>query len=121
MAARDTGLRAWRTLFEDATPIDQLRPRHPAVCVGVVERIRFVPGESVEAILTDGSGRLRAVWTGQGVMRGLELGAGLRVAGTFCVENDVPTVRNPSWCLVADPYACSADWAAKARELRDEA
>ena len=106
VANRDAGLRAWRRLFEGATAIVDLEPRQRALCVGVVQRIRLVPGESVEATLEDGTGRLRVIWTGRQLLPGVELGRGVRVYGTVYLEGDEPVMRNPTWCLVADPYSC---------------
>jgi hypothetical protein len=105
-AAGDRRLDRWRRLFEGSTPIAALQPRRQAVAVGVVERLRLVPGESVEAVVGDGTGRLRAVWTAAEALPGLELGRGLRLEGTVCAESGAAVMRNPAWCLVRDPYAC---------------
>lgn len=105
-ATRDAELRTWASSFERVTPIAALRARTPACVVGVVQRIRLVPGESVEVTVEDGTGRLEAVWTGRQSLPGLELGRALRLRGTVCGDRDVPLLRNPSWCLIADPYAC---------------
>lgn len=113
MASSTTAARrqldSWRKLFDGCTSIHDLEPREHATAVGVIERLRLVPGESVEAVLTDGTGRLRATWTAREAMPGLELGRGLRVEGTVCTDSGTPQMRNPTWCLVRDPYACRGE------------
>ena len=107
IAARNNGLRTWAALFDGVTPISEITPRTTALCVGVINRIRLVPGAGVEVTLEDGTGRLRASWTGRGLLAGLELGRGLRLQGMVCTTEDGELLlRNPRWCLVADPYAC---------------
>lgn len=106
---RSEKLDRWCDLFEGCTRIENLEARQQAVALGVIQRLRFVPGESMEATVTDGTGRLKAVWTGREVLTGLELGRGLRLEGTVCMESGMPVMRNPTWCLVRDPYACSRE------------
>ncbi len=100
---------SWCQLFEGCTRINELQGRQHATALGVIQRLRLVPGESMEAVISDSTGRLRAVWTGREVMAGLELGRGLRLEGTVCTENGTPMMRNPTWCLVRDPYECAGD------------
>jgi hypothetical protein len=106
-------LESWCQLFEGCTRIADLRGREHAVALGVIQRLRLVPDEYVEAVVTDGTGRLRARWTGRDAVQGLELGGGLRLEGTVCTEGGSPVMRNPTWCLVRDPFRCG--------EERDEA
>lgn len=107
-------LEGWCKLFDGCTRIIDLKPREHATTLGVIQRLRLVPGESMEAVIFDGSGRLRAVWTGRDPMTGLELGRGLRLEGTVCAESGTPLMRNPTWCVVRDPYECS-----QPRETKD--
>ncbi len=109
LSARADQLDAWCHLFEGCTRINELQPRQRATALGVIQRLRLVPGESIEAIISDGTARLRAVWTGTDAMSGLELGRGLRVEGTVCTDSGQAVMRNPTWCVVRDPYACSDD------------
>jgi hypothetical protein len=103
---RNEDLRRWRAQFQDATPIGSLPPRERAVAVGVVHKIRLVPGKGLEVTLEDGTGRLTASWSGRSNLPGLELGAGLRITGTVAEERDGGLrVRNPEYALVAEPYA----------------
>jgi hypothetical protein len=103
---RAEDLRRWRASFPDVTAIAELAPRHPAVCVGVVHKIRLVPGRALEVTVEDGTGRVTAVFDGRATLPGLELGAGLRLCGTLAQDADgTRRLRNPSWELVAEPYA----------------
>lgn len=103
--ARAEDLRAWRGEYADATPLDELQPRHPAVAVGVVSRMLLVPGRSLDVTVEDGTGRLIATWTGRTRLPGVELGAGLRLTGTVSQADGVYRMRNPEYALVAEPYA----------------
>ena len=100
-------LNDWCALFDGCTRIADLVPRQDATALGVIQRLRLIPGESMEAVIFDGTGRLRATFTGVDTMTGLELGRGLRVEGTVCIDSGEALMRNPSWCVVSDPYACA--------------
>jgi hypothetical protein len=102
-------LDAWCQLFDGCTRIADLQPREHATALGVIERLRLVPGESIEAVVSDGTGRLRATWTAREALPGLELGRGLRLEGTVCTDSGTALMRNPTWCLVRDPYACQEE------------
>lgn len=105
MDARNEDLSRWREQFTDATPIAELRPRHEGTCVGVVHKIRLVPGRGVEVTIEDGSERLTATWTGRTSLPGVELGGGLMLTGTVALEDGQRRMRNPEWSLVVEPYA----------------
>ncbi|HWB72253.1 MAG TPA: hypothetical protein VG452_08540 [Egibacteraceae bacterium] len=103
--ARAQDLRRWRDQFHDATPIAELRSRHTGTCVGVVRKIRLVPGRTLEVMVEDGTGRLTATWTGRSSLPGVELGGGLRLTGTVAEMADGNRrVLNPDWMPVAEPY-----------------
>jgi hypothetical protein len=103
--ARAEDLRRWRSEYPEATAIDSLTTRHPAVVVGVVYKIRLVPDRGLEVTIEDGSGQLTASWTGRTALPGVELGAGLRLSGTVSRERDGSLrMRNPEYALVAEPY-----------------
>jgi hypothetical protein len=108
-AATRRQLDRWCQLFEGTTRIEDLEPRAHATALGVIERLRLVPGESIEVVVSDGTGRLRASWHAREAFPGLELGRGLRLEGTVCTDEGVAHMRNPTWCLVRDPYACQGE------------
>ncbi|MBA2528571.1 MAG: hypothetical protein H0V19_01175 [Euzebyales bacterium] len=104
-ATREEDLRIWRSQFADAAPIAEVIPRHRATCVGVVHKIRLVPGRQLEVTIEDGSGRLTAVFSGRSNLPGLQLGVGLRLSGTVAATGDLGLqVRNPTWDYVTEPY-----------------
>lgn len=102
----DEDLRRWRSEFPEATPIADLRPREPATIVGVVQRIRVVPGGSLTLRLSDGTGELEAVWAARGRLRGVTLGSALRLSATVGeTTSGTRILRNPAWSLVAEPFS----------------
>ena len=103
---RHADLRLWRAQFPDVTPVRDLIPRQPQTCVGVVAKIRLVPGRQLEVTIEDGSGHMTAVFTGRSNLPGLELGGGLRLTGTVASDADSELqMRNPAWTTVSEPYA----------------
>lgn len=103
--SRDEDLRAWRAQFTDATPIAEIRSRQRTTCVGVVHKIRVVPGRQLEVTVEDGSGRLTAIFLGRANLPGLALGEGMRLTGTVAeTPSGTRQILNPVWDLVAEPY-----------------
>jgi hypothetical protein len=102
---RNEDLKRWQAQFADATPIAELRPRHQGTCVGVVQKIRLVPGRSIDITVEDGTERLTATWTGRNALTAIELGGGLKLTGTVAVTEGRLHMRNPDWSLVVEPYA----------------
>lgn len=104
---RDADLRLWREQFPGVTPISEVTPRQQHTCVGVVAKIRLVPGRQLEITIEDGSGRLTAIFTGRSNLPGLELGGGLRLTATVAADgngNGQLQMRNPAWTMVTEPY-----------------
>lgn len=103
---RAEDLRRWRSDFSEATPIAELQARQPATCVGVVHKVRLVPGVSVEITIEDGSGRIAGLWSGRSSLPGVELGGAMSLTGTVAQDGEgTLRMRNPSWQLVREPYA----------------
>jgi hypothetical protein len=68
----------------DTTPINEVAARTEAVVVGEISALRIVPragSPSLEAVITDGTGTLTAVWTGRRRIAGVAPGKRLVVAG----------------------------------------
>src|SRR3712207_5584791 len=72
---RAADLQTWRGEYADAEPLNAVLPRRKATCVGVVSKVRYVPGRHIEVTLDDGTRRLRAVFTGRTHLPGVELGS----------------------------------------------
>lgn len=105
-ASLDADLRRWREQFAEATPIAELRPRRNATVVGVVMRIRVVPGRSLTLRLSDGTGELESVWSARNALAGITLGSGLRLSATVARDQDGQwRMRNPAWTPVAEPFS----------------
>jgi hypothetical protein len=102
---RDADLQVWREQFPDTIAIRDLHVRHQQTCVGVVAKIRLVPGKQLEVTIEDGSGQLTAIFSGRSQLAGVELGGGLQVSGTVADEEGELRMRNPAWHPVAEPYA----------------
>ena len=106
LSSRAEDLRRWSRQFADTTPIGQVIPRQRATVVGVVHKIRLLPGKALEATIEDGTGRLTAEWLGRFQLSGVELGSGLRLSGTVAVDPDGKRrMRNPDHQPVAEPYS----------------
>jgi hypothetical protein len=68
----------------DTTPIADVAPRSEAVVVGEISALRIVPragSPSLEAVITDGTGSLTAVWTGRRRIAGVAPGKRLVISG----------------------------------------
>jgi hypothetical protein len=74
---------------------------------GVIMNIRIDPREdrdSIEATISDGTGRMVARWIGRSSLEGIRLGAGLIIEGTAGVgEHKECVLLNPEYRLVTDP------------------
>ena len=106
LSSRAADLRRWSRQFTDATPISEVTPRQRATVVGVVHKVRIVPGRALETTIEDGTGRLTAEWAGRSQLPGVELGTALRLSGTVALDNDGRRrMRNPDYQSVAEPYS----------------
>src|SRR5215210_7449147 len=66
------------------TPIAEVEPRKEFSAVGEISALRIVPragSPSLEAVITDGTGSLTAVWTGRRRIAGVAPGKRLVVSG----------------------------------------
>jgi hypothetical protein len=93
-------IRAWAAAVPGVTPICDAAPRSVGRVAGVVESLRVRPREGVqaiEAVLTDGSGTVTAVWLGRRTMPGLTLGSKLILEGRFGGERARLHVMNPQF------------------------
>ena len=105
LSSRAGDLRRWSRQFTDATPIAEAIPRQQATVVGVVHKIRILPGKALETTVDDGTDRLTAEWVGRSQLPGVELGTALRLQGTVALDQDGRRrMRNPDYQSVAEPY-----------------
>ena len=81
---RASTVREWAAALPGVTLINDVKPRTVARVAGIVEGIRVRPREGVpaiEAVVTDGSGSVTAVWLGRRLLPGLQLGRRLVLEG----------------------------------------
>ena len=93
-------IRAWAETVPDVTPIGDAEPRSVARIAGVVQALRVRPREGVqaiEAIITDGSGTVTAVWLGRRSVPGLSLGSKLILEGRLGGDRARLHVMNPQF------------------------
>jgi hypothetical protein len=103
---RAESIREWAASVPGATPIADVKPRTVARVAGVVEGIRVRPREGVpaiEAVVTDGSGTVTAVWLGRRMLPGLTLGCRLILEGRLGGEPAAMQVMNPRYEFAGSP------------------
>jgi cytochrome c-type biogenesis protein CcmE len=93
--------RSWACTVPGAVPIDEAPTRRRVRVAGVVRRITVFPmegNESLEAVVSDGTGEVSVVFMGRRVMPGLNLGTRVVVDGVLGEQRD-GTVRmvNPKF------------------------
>ena len=93
-------VREWAATVPDAVRIDEAPARQRVKLAGVVNRLSVVPGQgvdSLEAVLTDGTGEVTAVWTGRRAIPGLYLGTRLVVEGVLVQTTSGRRMVNPAF------------------------
>jgi len=97
---RAATVRDWAAGQTGVTLISDVRPRTIARVAGIVEGIRVRPREGVpaiEAVVTDGSGSVTAVWLGRRVLPGLQLGRRLILEGRLGGDPRNLQLMNPRY------------------------
>lgn len=87
----------------DLTPIDQIPLREPVRIGGEVQESRMVPragSPAVEVIISDGTGRATAVFTGRRKIHGISLGRGIVLEGVARMERGRLVLLNPAYTLL---------------------
>lgn len=93
-------IREWASTVPGASAIADAQPRSVARVAGVVEGLRVRPREGVqaiEAVISDGSGTVTAVWLGRRSIPGLSLGARMIVEGRLGGEPARLHIMNPTF------------------------
>jgi len=97
---RAATVREWAAAQEGVTLIVDVQPRSVARIAGIVEGIRVRPREGVpaiEAVVTDGSGSVTAVWLGRRLLPGLQLGRKLTLEGRLGGDPRNLQIMNPRY------------------------
>lgn len=87
----------------DLTPIGEAAARRPVRVGGEVKETRVVPragAPSLEVIVSDGTGRATAVFSGTRNIAGINLGGGLLLEGVPRLEHGRLMLLNPAYTLV---------------------
>ncbi len=90
----------WAATVKGAVRMDGAPVRQRIKLAGVVNRISVVPspgGDSLEAVLTDGTGEVTAVWTGRRAIPGMYLGTRLIVEGVLVQQGPGRRLVNPAF------------------------
>jgi hypothetical protein len=97
---RAATVRDWAGDQPGCTLIANAQPRQMARIAGIVEGIRVRPREGVpaiEAVVTDGSGSVTAVWLGRRILPGLQLGKRLILEGRLGGDPRSLVLMNPRY------------------------
>ncbi len=97
---RAATVRDWAGDQPGCTLIASAQPRQMARIAGIVEGIRVRPREGVpaiEAVVTDGSGSVTAVWLGRRILPGLQLGKRLVLEGRLGGDPKSLVLMNPRY------------------------
>ncbi|MFA5891438.1 MAG: OB-fold nucleic acid binding domain-containing protein [Actinomycetota bacterium] len=102
---RAEAIREWAEQVPGTTLVAGVSSRSVARIAGVVEGIRMRSREgmpAIEAVITDGSGSVTAVWLGRRTIPGLALGCRLILEGRFGGEPGRLQVMNPTFEFTQD-------------------
>ncbi len=83
--------RSWACTVPGTVPIAEAPLRKPVKVAGVVRRITVLPmegNESLEAVVSDGTGEMTVVFMGRRALPGLNLGTRVIVAGVAGRQRD---------------------------------
>lgn len=97
---RAASVREWAAGQPGVTLIFEAKPRTVVRIAGIVEGIRVRPREGVpaiEAVVTDGSGSVTAVWLGRRLLPGLQLGKRLVLEGRLGGDPQSLQLMNPRY------------------------
>ena len=93
-------VREWSEHVPGTTRIASCQTRTPVRVAGTVRRIIVRPGErfdSLEALVSDGTGEVMAVWNGRRSIPGLSLGTRMVLEGAIGEERGVRRMVNPRY------------------------
>lgn len=100
-------LREWARSIPDTVRIADAECRCRCKLAGVIQNVRIDPREgsgSIEATITDGTGRMVVKWLGRQKLSGISLGAGLIFEGTVGEGRGRQLqVLNPEYQLLPAP------------------
>jgi hypothetical protein len=91
-------IREWAESVPGTTRIADCPSRKPVRVAGVVQRLTIRPREDcMEAVISDGTGEVIAVWNGRSHIPGLSLGSRVTLEGVLSSERGRVRVVNPRY------------------------
>lgn len=94
-------VKAWAAEVPGTTRISACATRERIRVAGVVRRLTIKPGEeTLEAVVTDGTGDITAAWTGRNQIPGLRLGSRVTLEGVLAEETRRRKMVNPVYEFV---------------------
>jgi RecG-like helicase len=94
----------WASRVPGAVRIAECPTRRPVKVAGVVKRITVTPiqgAESLEAVITDGTGEITVMWMGRRSIPGLTLGTHVIVEGVVAQDRAGRRMVNPKFEFAA--------------------
>jgi hypothetical protein len=95
-----SSVQAWAATIPGTVRIAEAPSRVPIALAVSVKRISLVPGashDSLEALLTDGTGEVIGVWTGRRSIPGMGLGTRMVVRGVLTKASTARRMVNPAY------------------------
>jgi hypothetical protein len=95
-----SSVQAWAETIPGTVRIADAASRVPIALAVSVKRISLVPGanyDSLEALLTDGTGEVVGVWTGRRSIPGMGLGTRIVVRGVLTKASTARRMVNPAY------------------------
>jgi RecG-like helicase len=96
----DEEIRDWAESIPDTERISQCPSREPVRISGVVRRMTLRPSDgtvTLEAVVTDGTGEVTAMWTGRDHIPGLALGTQVVLEGVLAKGQPRLKMVNPDY------------------------
>jgi RecG-like helicase len=96
----DEEVREWAKSIPDTDRISQCPSREPVRISGVVRRLTLRPSDgsiTLEAVVTDGTGEVTAMWTGRDHIPGLALGTQVVLEGVLGKDRSRQRMVNPDF------------------------
>jgi RecG-like helicase len=94
-------VREWADTVPDTRRIGACPSREPVRITGIVRRLTVRPMDgsvTLEALVSDGTGEMNAVWTGRPHIEGLQLGSRLVLEGVVAEQrHGRPRMVNPEF------------------------